>query len=67
MAGADGSHFGILNEILGLASTSHPAKISCANRQPEGDQRGCRRPQRMERIPDRVVQDHQERGLEELC
>jgi len=50
-----------------LTLTSHNAKIGHADRQPEGASRGGRQAQRMERIPKRLVQDREKRGLEKFC
>lgn len=50
-----------------LTLTSHNAKILHADRKPEGDSRSDRQAQRMGRFAERMVQDCEERRLEELC
>jgi hypothetical protein len=52
---------------LPLTQTSQNAKILYADRQPKGNQRSDRQAQRMGCILKRVVQDSEERRLEELC
>jgi hypothetical protein len=53
--------------ILRLTPTSHNAKISHADREPEDDSGSGREARRMERLSKRLVQDREKRGLEKLC
>ena len=62
-----GPHVRVLNGVLRLTLTSQYAKILHADRQPKGDSRSDRQARRMGCVPKRVVQDNQERRLEELC
>lgn len=53
--------------LRALTLTSHNAKILHADREPEGDSRSDRQARRMGRIAELMVQDSEERRLEELC